>query len=164
MNEIEEAKRFLHTLEPGFLPFPIFSEIARLAVLVTIEVGIFFKDAATGDLKVMLQQRPADDAWWPNQRHVAGSILRATDRKHSFHDAFARIENECKCKLIAPILFRTDFRQEERGAMFAVQHYVVLGQSLSSGSHFDLDALPNNLVPEHRSLIEIAAKKIKESD
>lgn len=81
------AARYLESLQPGFLPYATFLQLARLAVLPTVEIGFVRPSEETEDgAELILTQRPASDKHWPNQWHVPGSAVRADDPIRHEHD------------------------------------------------------------------------------
>ena len=74
----------LSLFEPGVLPLPVFAQVARLAVLGSMEL-VPFRAGAT-EPEILLAQRSPDDLWWPGQWHAPGTIIRATDEEENAHD------------------------------------------------------------------------------
>lgn len=66
------AAECLAGLEPGRQPLPLFTQLARLVVLSSIEVVPL--RPKEDKLEVLLAKRPEDDPWWANQLHLPGSI------------------------------------------------------------------------------------------
>ncbi len=155
---ILEAEKFISQLEPGFLPMPIFSQIVRLVVTPTVEMVPFRRIQEKG-LQVLLIKRDDDDPHWPGQYHVPGSVIRATDAKLSFQDAFNRIiKGEIKgIKVIkGPIFVQHLFHQVKRGAELPMIHWIEVSGEVSGGTYFDVDKLPENIVDHHPLIIRKA--------
>lgn len=74
----EAAAVLLEELQPGRQPFGLFKQFARLTFMSTAELTPV-RTNDSGETEVLLTQRPADDTWWPNQWHLAGSALIADD-------------------------------------------------------------------------------------
>lgn len=157
-EEIDLVTRLLGKLEPGFLPYSIFTQITRLTTLTTIEL-VALLDQSDSQIKVFLLQRSDNDDFWPGLWHVPGSVLLPTDTKDSYKDPLRRIItgdlNEVPL-LVPPAYFRNHFRQEARGTMHAVQHWVLLKDVPTVGQLFPVDSLPEQIVPEHIETISIA--------
>lgn len=96
----EEAvtANYLASLEPGFLPRPVFDQVARLTVMPTVEVAYVREpQTKTGGPEVYLTQRPPDDPIWANQWHIPGSVIRGSDEvrhEHDYDEAAARATRE----------------------------------------------------------------------
>ena len=160
-TEIEKLVGSLKKLEAGFLPYPIFKEIARLVTLVAVEVVVFVRQPESGAPKVLLLKRPADDEFWPNEWHVPGCIVRSTDKKDSFEDSFKRIEDEYGFNFTEePKHLNTQFTETKRGTIVAVQYYLVLDVQVPSENLFDVEMLPTPIVEEHKDFIVQAVKKV----
>src|SRR5580704_17304344 len=76
-NEVNQTTNLLKKLEPGFQPYPIFEQIARIVVLPIVE--LIPLRMHNGTLQVLLIQRAADDEYWPNLWHTPGTVVRSTD-------------------------------------------------------------------------------------
>jgi hypothetical protein len=63
----------------GRLPYEVFVALASKITLSTVEVAPFRTNPDTGDTEVLLLQRPDNDAWWPNQWHLPGTVIRGND-------------------------------------------------------------------------------------
>jgi len=81
----ELAAACLERFEPGFLPGPIFEQVARLSVLSTVEVFAIDTEDPTNP-GVLYTRRPETDKWWPGQLHIPGSALLASDEPQDVHD------------------------------------------------------------------------------
>lgn len=157
-EEIYAAERLLSQLEPGFLPMPIFSQVVRLLVTPTVEM-VPLRKTKKGTVQVLLIKRDDDDPNWPGQYHVPGSVIRATDVKLSFQDAFDRIINgEIKGINVVrgPIFVQHLFHQVKRGAELPMIHWIEVNGEITGGTYFDLDKLPENIVDHHPLIIRKA--------
>jgi hypothetical protein len=88
---IEQTASMLSKFEPGFLPYPVFEQIARLVALPIVEfIPLRLKD---NKVEVLLIDRDKDDPYWPNMLHTPGTVIRSTDlnQKHINWLAFERI-------------------------------------------------------------------------
>ena len=76
-EETNKLVELLKQIEPGFLNFDVFIQIARLVVLSIIE---FVPLRIKGDkIEVLLLSRGGDDPIWPNELHVPGTVIRPTE-------------------------------------------------------------------------------------
>lgn len=90
----ELAALCLEKLEPGRQPLPLFTQLARLVVMSTVEVVPFKQTSAVP--KVLLSKRPDDDLWWPGQWHLPGTVLLPTDNAANVHDYDTPVERLLK--------------------------------------------------------------------
>lgn len=105
MNKAAEKQlaALLSSMEPGFLPYDIFVQIARLVVLSIIEFVPLRKNK-NGNIEVLLLSRGMDDPIWPGELHTPGTVVRPTDTQGGMYLAFERIlDDELKgAKVSAP--------------------------------------------------------------
>lgn len=73
------AAAYLGGLEVGRQPLGLFTQLARLTVVSTVELVPLRSNPDTDTTEVLLLQRPNTDAWWPNQWHVPGTVILPTD-------------------------------------------------------------------------------------
>lgn len=162
MSELETSKlspqeteaiavNYLKSLETGFLPKNVFFEVARLAVMNTVEIG-FVRPIEEIDQpqKILLTQRPSTDEFWPNQWHIPGSVVRASDpvkHEHDYDAAISRVRNEVGggLQLIgAPQEFETVRRSASRGSEVTVRLIADTEGDPERGEFFDMaDVLKN---------------------
>lgn len=160
-DEILQTANLLSKLQPGFLPYPIFEQIARLVALPIIEV-IPLRFNKNGTTEVLLIERPQEDPLWPGALHTPGTVIRATDlHKPGMHNwpAFQRIvEDELKnTEVSAPQYVGSIFHASKRGAEQAQLYWVeVLGEP-KIGSFCDVNALPEELIQSQQDFIKQAA-------
>ena len=76
-EEIQNVSNILSKISPGYLPFPIFKEFARITTTPTVVLLMFYQD--NDSKKVFLTKRDENDEFWPGLYHVPGAILRGTD-------------------------------------------------------------------------------------
>lgn len=156
-TEVAEA---LHGLEPGFLPFPIFTEVARLVVTPCLEL-VCFRVGPDGTIQVLLTKRGADDPNWPNQLHSPGTVIRATDVNDdgTFSSAIGRIVRQELGDMelrTAPKLVTHLFHHVKRGVEIGFVHWVVVGSAPDHCEFYDVTALPDNLIEHHYKVIATA--------
>lgn len=162
-DEIKTVAKILKKFKPGFLPTPIFLEIARLYVSCIVEIVPFYND--NKNIKVLLQRRSMEDPVWGGKLHTAGTVLRATDENESFKSAFDRIlNNELQGIAIKkkPAFVKSIFRQTARGKEFASIFYVELTTNKVShlGKLYDINKLPDEIVDTQIQFIQDAAKAL----
>ena len=162
----EETKTLLFLLSkfsPGFLPFDIFNEIARICVLAPIEV-IPFRKTERG-VEVLLTKRPETDPFWGGLFHFPGTIVRATDTDDTFATQFKRIFNdELKgLNTTKPEYFRTQFQHLSRGAVVTTIFWVEVKEEPKVGTFFPVKELPENIIEYHAENVRLAAEVFEKS-
>jgi hypothetical protein len=80
----EIAAAHLGRLQPGRQPLTLFSELARLVVLPTIEIIPLRQ--VNGQPEVLMAKRPDNDRYWPSLWHLPGVVVLATDPATHFRD------------------------------------------------------------------------------
>lgn len=164
------AAECLARLEPGRQPLPLFTQLARIVVLSTVEV-VPFRLSPT-KLEVLLGRRTPDDLWWPNQWNVPGIVLSPTDEERDNHDYVTpgerilstEFHNTVRSKGDVHVFDaqrRTGPRGSEQTVFCWAEVDVVEGHTQPSGGQF-FDALeivtdpPPDLVEGHAATIEQA--------
>lgn len=157
-DEIIQLKFLLSKLEPGVVPLPIFQEITRFWVTAVVEVIPVRMEG--GKVQVLLTRREATDQVWPNKLHVPGTVLRATDGKGDFRDAFNRIfKEELGCKEeVLPVFTGNRFVEGDRGSELGVMYYTEINGKTSDGQWYDVDNLPGDLIEYQIVFIKKAVK------
>ncbi len=158
-EEIKQTVEYLRRLPKGFLPLEIFNAVAELVTTPTIEVAPVRMNAE-GNAEVLLLQRPDDDAYWPGEWHMPGTVLRSTDEEGSFTSGFKRIfGGELAGKVVPlgePKVLGTNFWDVERGRELATKHFVEVEVDADAelpGKFFALDNIPENTIEHHRVMI-----------
>ena len=159
--DIQKTTALLRKLKPGFLPYPIFEQVARLVALSIIE----FVPLRTvgGVAEVLLLQRAADDPLWPGALHTPGTIIRATDLspdKYSTWPAFQRIlHDELRGTAVSdPHYVGSLLNKSKRGVEQAQLYWVeVLGEP-KIGDFYPLNNLPADLIKSQLVFIQEAAR------
>jgi len=156
-DEVAEA---LHGLEPGFLPFPIFTQVARLVVTPCLEL-VCFRVAPDGNIQVLLTKRGADDPNWPNQLHSPGTVIRATDvtENGSFDTAISRVVRQELGNMelrTNPKLVTHLFHHVKRGVEIGFVHWTVVSSAPDHCEFYDINKLPDNLIEHHHKVIATA--------
>jgi len=158
--EIELAASILSRLPGGFLPLPIFHEVARLVTTPTMEVAPM-RMAANGIAEILLTYR--NDKHWQGW-HIPGTVIRSTDEPDSFHTGFQRVLTEelngSVTYLTEPQYVNQKFWDVARGRELDAVHFVevsVADESQLPGTFFAVNAIPEDTVEHHKIMIpEIA--------
>lgn len=162
--------RYLESLQPGFLPYPTFLQLARLAVLPTVEVGFVRpSDESEDGTELILTQRPANDAHWPSQWHVPGSAIRADDpitHEHDHDAVVSRVLAEVggDVEIIGePKQYDVVRRRGLRGSEITLRLLAVVEGEPERGRFFDADTIlrdppEGGFVETHEAAIESVAE------
>lgn len=162
-TEQQELVRLLKKMEPGFLPFDIFVQMARLNVMAIIEFVPLRLNAA-GNAEVLLLTRGADDPLWPNEVHTPGTVIRPTDTEAKEYLAFERIvKDELKgVKTSAPYFVGSTLHASKRGMEKAQVFWVEVLEEPIVGNFYEVDNLPENMMESQISFVKQAAKSFLE--
>jgi hypothetical protein len=159
--DIDETARLLSKLEPGFLPYQIFEQVARIVALPIIEI-IPLRLSEKGEVEVLLIERPADDSLWPHALHTPGTVIRATDLHRegegNWH-AFQRIiDDELRGTEVGPPQYvGSMFHASKRGAEQAQLYWVEVRGESKVGKFYPAGNLPEQLIESQKDFIEQAA-------
>ncbi len=151
----------LSKLEPGFLPYEIFVQLARLVVMPIIE---FVPLRSKGDtIEVLLLERSKHDEIWPGEVHAPGTVVRATDTQGEIYKAFERIhKDELRGTIVSDGHFvGTILHQSKRGMEHAQIFWVEVYDEAKVGTFYPADNLPDNLIESQRQFIAQAVKNFK---
>jgi hypothetical protein len=156
-DDIQKTRDLLKKLEPGFLPYPIFEQLARIAALPVVEF-IPLRLGQHVQVEVLLLDRGPDDPFWPNMLHTPGTIVRATDlHKGEPHDwqAFERIvQDELKnTKVRGPHYVGSMFHDSKRGVEQAQIYWIEVIGEPNVGTFYDAAALPDKLIQSQKAFI-----------
>jgi len=154
----------LSQLRPGFLPQPVFIEVARLTVTPVVEV-VPLRSARFGP-QVLLLERDQKDPTWPGMLHTPGSVVRATDREGSYTDALSRIlldELHAIATKSNPRFVGNFLHKVRRGMESAIVYYVEIAGEPRTGDFYDISSLPPNVVDTQLGFIEAAAETFSRS-
>lgn len=152
----------LKKVQPGFLPYPLFLEVARIVALPILEVVPM--RMRRGRVEVLFLKRAADDDIWPNVMHTPGTVIRSTDVNDGAIDAaFCRIfDDELAGTIVSePVFVCLDARVSLRGAEQAQVYWVEVLDEQKTGVFYPLDALPT-LVETQGKFIAAAAAAFTE--
>jgi hypothetical protein len=156
-EEIRITAENLKRLPKGFLPKEIFLAVAELVTTPTMEVAPL-RINENRQTEVLLTQRPADDAHWPNGWHMPGTVIRSTDEEGSLRSGFNRIlQSELKedvRPLAEPVFVGTKFWDVERGRELDQMYYIeVEANDETPGQFFTVDNLPETTLAHHKVMI-----------
>lgn len=159
-QDINKTVEFLSKFEPGFLPYPVFEQIARLVALPIIEF-IPLRQHNKG-VEVLLIRRPDSDPLWPNELHTPGTVIRATDSvvEGEKWSAFERIlREEMNDTLVGdPHYVGSIMHKSKRGTEQAQVYWLeVLGEAMA-GKFYPIDNLPKQFMDSQRNFVAQAAK------
>jgi hypothetical protein len=160
-EDTQKLVSYLKQLEPGFLPYDIFVQIARLVTLSIIEfVPLRSSD---GDVEVLLLERPERDEFWPGEVHVPGTVVRPTDSTGKIYKAFERIhQDELRGTELSDYHFVGNIlHRSKRGMEHAQVFWVEVTGEPKIGKFHPADKLPSNLIESQRSFIEQAVRSYK---
>lgn len=156
-ENVQALADMLKQLEPGYLPYPVFEQIARLVALPVVEF-IPLRMTTEGKVEVLLIERAADDPFWPKMLHTPGTVVRATDVHKGQQDdwqAFERIvQDELRgLKVSSPHYVGTMFHDSKRGSELAQLYWVDVLAEPEVGRFYDVSALPEQLIDSQRTFI-----------
>lgn len=152
----------LKQLKPGFLPYEIFEQIARLAALSIIEF-VPLRMGNDGNVEVLLLEREADDPIWPGQVHTPGTVIRPGDTEGTMYKAFERIiHDELKDTEISdPYYVGSLLHESKRGTEHAQVYWVEVLSGPKVGKFYPASNLPVNLVDSQHKFIGQAVKSFQ---
>lgn len=157
-KELKRLTELLQQLEPGYLPFDVFVQIARLVVLPIIEfVPLRYN---RGQVEVLLLERSPDDPIWPSMLHTPGTVIRATDTDSKMYLAFQRVLTDelQETEVAGPQYVGSILHKSARGAEHAQVYWVEVIGPPKVGHFFPIKELPENLIQSQLKFIQEAAK------
>jgi len=163
-DDIQRTADLLAQFEPGFLPYPIFEQIARLVALPIVEfIPLRLKD---DQVEVLLIERLADDPHWPGMLHTPGTVIRATDLNKGGQEnwpAFQRILSDelHDTKVSAPHYVGSLFHASKRGTEQAQLYWVEVLEKPKVGHFYPVNDLPKNHIDNQQVFISEAAKHFR---
>lgn len=159
-EDIQQTADLLKKFDPGFLPYPIFEQVARLVALPIIEF-IPLRQTKRG-VEVLLIARPADDALFPNLLHTPGTVVRATDFGTSLAiwPAFHRIIHDelLDSDLGQPQYVGSLLNKSKRGVEQAQIYWVEVLSEPKVGKFYLVDDLPDSLMESQKVFIAEAVR------
>lgn len=153
-DEYAEIAEGLSRLEPGFLPFEIFHQVARLVVLPIVEI-VPLRTAADGTVEVLLLKRKADDPLFAGQLHTPGCVVLATDKPGSFETAFQRLTlGELQdVRTSEPVYVTQLLHHSGRGMESTHVYWVEVYGEPTAGAFYPVDNLPANFMPSQLDFV-----------
>ncbi|MBI4092481.1 MAG: NUDIX hydrolase [Candidatus Kerfeldbacteria bacterium] len=152
-KQISTCAKLLEQLEPGFLPFEIFSQISRLVRLPVVNVIPVRQEASR--IQIGLIKRENDDPWWPGRWHLPGTVILSTD---TMNGAIQRLLKEeiVVTSSDQPVFHTIVVQHTKRGAglvlVYSVRNCVL--PETSPIHWFSVDDLPEQLVESELEVIE----------
>jgi hypothetical protein len=165
-SEINQTTELLARIPAGFLPFPVFRQVARLAVFSIVEVvPMRVRD---GQVEVLLLKRGEEKQdWpelWPGILHTPGTVIRPTDKLGSYKDAFHRIlQDELHGVELAgePEYVYNLLHHNKRGTESAQVFMAEVVGEPKAGVFYSADRLPNNIMLSQLDFIPTAVAAFK---
>ena len=164
-EELDQLTELLAKLEPGYLPYPVFEQVARLVALPIIEI-IPLRVGQDGKIEVLLLDRGPEDPLWPNMLHTPGTVVRATDvhdKNNQDWGAFQRIFHDelADTAVSAPHYVGSMFHQSKRGSEQAQLYWVEVTEEPQKGTFYDTNNLPETLITSQVTFIGLATKNFE---
>ena len=166
-SEINQTAELLARIPAGFLPFPIFRQVARLAVFSIVEV-VPMRVNAEGAVEVLLLKRGEEKQdWpelWPGILHTPGTVIRPTDELGSYAQAFRRIlQDELHGVALAgePQYVYNILHHNKRGTESAQVFIAEVTGEPEAGAFYPADHLPSNIMLSQLDFIPTAVKAFK---
>jgi hypothetical protein len=167
-SEINQTADLLARVPAGFLPFPIFRQVARLAVFSIVEI-VPMRLNAHGEVEVLLLKRGEEKQdWpelWPGILHTPGTVIRPTDELGSYDAAFDRILHDelHDVELAgAPQYVYNLLHHNKRGTESAQVFIVEVVGEPKAGAFYPADKLPNTIMLSQLDFIPTAVVAFKE--
>ena len=163
-DEIQQTADLLKRFEPGFLPYPVFEQVARIVALPIVEL-IPLRRSGQG-IEVLLIARPDDDALWPGLLHTPGTVVRATDfgLDRELWPPFSRIIHDelQSTELSAPEYVGSTLNRSKRGVEQSQLYWVEVLGAPKVGKFYQIDNLPESLINSQVNFIHEAARNFAE--
>lgn len=161
-NEQEELVSLLKKLKPGFQPYEVFEQLARLTVLSIIEF-VPLRMADSGKIEILLLERGNNAPIWPGEVHTPGTVIRPGDNAQNTYLAFDRILNdELKGTAFTnPHFVGSILHESKRGSEHAQVYWIEPQEPTQVGKWYDVDKLPDNLIESQRTFIQAAIENYK---
>jgi ADP-ribose pyrophosphatase YjhB (NUDIX family) len=155
-DEIQQAADLLSRIKVGYIPEPIFLEIARISASAILEIVPLRK--VSDKVEVLLTKRPDEDPNWPGMLHTPGTVIRSNDTLDS---AYERILEKEILITIKPKLHFVEsiLHQVTRGNELAAVYYIDLTNiEIPTGEYFSSDSLPDSIVDTQIEFIKNAVR------
>ena len=160
-NKVAELVKLLSGLEPGFYPYEVFKQFARLNTLSIVEiVPLRFNKSK---VEVLLLRRDEEDEFWPGLLHTPGCVVRSSDIRNGKNLALRRVlKDELNdLEVSSPIFVSHQYRVSERGSESAQIFWVEVFGEYSVGKFYDIESLPADLVEGQKGFIKESARQFK---
>ena len=156
--QINELQTLLSKLEPGYLPQPIFLELARLSVTAILELVPLRKNR-DNKIEVLVVKRPDNDPHWAGQFHTPGTVLLPTD-DNDFQSALERVFREIDRDKGNYKLEKGEsiFHSVRRGKELAVICTTIIDDEKETDVWLCIDELEGKVVDTQFSFIQMAAE------
>lgn len=158
-DEEQQLITLLRKLEPGYLPYEIFLQFARLVALPIIEF-VPLRISKNGDAEVLLLERKKQNDLWAGQLHTPGTVIRATDSEGELDLAFNRIlDDELKGTVTSPPHYVSNvLHKSRRGTEQSQIFWVEVLDEPKTGKFYSAEKLPEKLITEQKEFIRLAVK------
>lgn len=139
----------------------LFNTLCRLTITVCIEVVCLRRNPETGDIEVLMSQRPETESAYPGEWHCPGTAKRIGE---SDDHMFARIgKGEFWSNIVKKVfLFDWDNPHEARGHWFH-RVYLCIVEEGTRGTWFAVNNLPAKTIDHHRDILIPGAVKAFEN-
>ena len=166
MNKDEQAELvlLLKKLQPGFQPYEVFEQLARLTVLSIIEF-VPLRMSETGEIEVLLLERGDDAPIWPGEVHTPGTVIRPGDNAQNTYLAFDRILNDelQGTTFSNPHFVGSILHESKRGPEHAQVYWVEPKEQTRVGKWHNVDSLPDNLIKSQEKFIRASVDNYKKA-
>lgn len=168
-DEIKQAASVINRLPKGFLPFDLFIAIASKVTVPTMELAPI-RRGKNGDIEVLLTQRPADDPYWPDEWHMPGTVIRASDNEGTdFSSGVERVlqdELHGTVRMLGePKYVGMKFWEIPRGRELDQIFYFetdARDEDVVEGKFFNVNNLPESTILQHKIMIPEIVAAIKD--
>jgi hypothetical protein len=164
-KEVRAISALLTRLDPGYVPYPIFEQLARIMALPIVEF-IPLRLGPENKVEVLLIERPPEDTLFRDMLHTPGTVIRATDvvsKGGKNWSAFERIlQDELQGVEVSDLHYvGSIFHASKRGAEQAQLYWLEVVGTPKVGQFYPVDNLPPNLIESQRDFIYQSAKSFQ---
>jgi hypothetical protein len=161
-DDVAKTARLLRKFEPGFLPYDIFIEVARLVALPILEI---IPLRLNGDvIEVLVLERPENDMHFAGMLHTPGTVIRATDvhggaNVKTWAPLSRIIDEELMGTKLGPLHYvGSILHKNQRGAEQAQLYWTEIVGDPKVGKFWPVDALPDTIIGSQKTFIRQAVK------
>ena len=156
-KEIDQVASKLSKLEPGFLPFAIFHQIARLVTMAIVEI-VPLRKSPEGKIEILLLKREADDPIFPRQLHSPGKVVLASDTAGSFNSTLQRVLSEelTGVRTSKPVFVKSMLHHSGRGMEVSQIFWVEVYGDSTVGEFYNVNNLPATIMQSQLDFIPAA--------